>query len=267
MAIEMAIWRMSDQGPVPLRYGSLDLESRLEDMIAVDPSLTGLELLVVGRQVRTDYGGNLDLLAVDVEGRLHVLELKRDRTPRDVVAQVLDYGSWAQNLGLEEVETIYAEQHQANFDEAFAERFGAPVPDLFNSDQQLTIIASELDPASDRIVTFLAERYSVPVNAVFFRHFVDGLSEYLARTWLIPPEEAESRPGRSRTPAKVRPWNKRDFYVILGNVEQGAHRWAAGRRYGFVGAGGGGWYTKPLTSTVRPAIADACWAGLAGDAQ
>jgi hypothetical protein len=29
-----------------------------------------------------------------VEGRIHVIELKRDRTPREVVAQILDYGSW-----------------------------------------------------------------------------------------------------------------------------------------------------------------------------
>lgn len=28
-----------------------------------------------------------------IDGNLHVLELKRDKTPRDVVAQVLAYGS------------------------------------------------------------------------------------------------------------------------------------------------------------------------------
>lgn len=242
--MEMAIWRMTDAGPVPLRFASLDLERRLEDMIVLDPSLTGMDVLVVGRQVRTDFGGSIDVVAIDVEGRVHVLELKRDRTPRDVVAQVLDYGAWVQDLTLDDLTAIYAEQHKDTFDEAFAERFGSPVPDLLNSDQQLTVVASELDPASDRIVTYLAERYGVPVNAVFFRHFVDGESEYLARTWLIPPQEAEARASRER--GKVRPWNGRDFYVVMGNVEQGAHRWEAGRAYGFVGAGGGSWYWKPL---------------------
>jgi Endonuclease NucS len=148
----MAIWRMTDDGPVPLRFGSLDLERRLEDMIVQDPSLTGMDLLVVGRQVHTEFGGNVDVVASDAEGRVHVLELKRDRTPRDAVAQVLDYGSWAQELTLEDVAAIYAEQNVGSFDEAFAKRFGSPVPDLFNADQQLTLVASELDPASDRIV-------------------------------------------------------------------------------------------------------------------
>lgn len=247
MSIEMAIWRMTDDGPVQLRYGSLDLERRLEDMIVADPSVTGMDLLVVGRQVRTDSGGSIDILAVDVDAHVHVLELKRARTPRDVVAQALDYGSWALNLTLDEVSTVYAEQNDGVLDDAFAERFGAPLPDLFNPEQQLTIVASDLDPASDRIVTYLAEQYSVPINAVFFRHFVDGSSEYLARTWLIPPEVTETRQTRARTTsAKSRPWNGRDFYVVLGNVEQGAHRWDAGRTYGYVGAGGGSWYTKPL---------------------
>jgi len=118
------------------------------------------------------------------------------RTPREVVAQILDYGSWAQDLSLSEVTELYAEHQGGALDEAFVETFGSAVPDTFNADQRLAIVASELDAASDRIVTFLASRYDVPINAVFFRYFVDGESEYLARTWLRPPEEAEAgRPG------------------------------------------------------------------------
>ncbi|MDY7103738.1 MAG: endonuclease NucS [Actinomycetota bacterium] len=242
----MAIWRMTEAGPVVVPSASLDLERRLEDMIVADPSMTGSELLVVGRQVPTSHGGFIDVLAVDADGDVHVLELKRDRTPREVVAQVLDYGSWAQDLTLDEVRGIYVRQSDGDFDEAFSERFGAAVPDVFNGRQQLTVIASELDAASDRIVTYLAERFDVPLNAVFFRHFRDDGSDYLARTWLIPPEEAEARSSRRWPRAAKRPWNGRDFYVILGTAQSERDRWAMCRRYSFVGAGGGSWYTKPL---------------------
>lgn len=247
MSVEMAIWRMTSDGPRPLRFSALGLESRLEDMIVADPSLTGLDILVIGRQVATDYGGFIDVLGVNADARIHLLELKRDRTPRDVVAQTLDYASWVQTLTLDNVAAIYAERHEEDFDQAFAERFGVALPDVFNADQELTIVASELDPASERIVGFLADRYGVPINVVFFRHFNDDGAEYLARTWLLPPEETDTRRPRSRSgAATVRPWNGQDFYVILGNVEQHEGRWHLGARYGFVGAGGGRWYWRPL---------------------
>jgi hypothetical protein len=242
----MAIWKMTDDGPTPVPFSQLGLEKRLEDMIVRDTSLLGMDLLVVGRQVATRYGGFVDVLAADSDGHLHVLELKRDRTPREVVAQVLDYGSWAQGLTLEDVSAIYGAQHTDDFTEAFAARFDTPVPDVFNPAQQLTIVASQLDDASDRIVTFLAESFAVPLNAVFFRYFADGGSEFLARTWLLAPEEAETKRGQGNSRTKVRAWNGQDFYVVQGNVEAGSGRWPIGAKYGFVGAGGGSWYSKPL---------------------
>jgi hypothetical protein len=242
LPVEMALWRMTDDGPQLLESSRLNFEQRLEDMIVNDPSLIGLPLLILGRQVPTEYGGFVDVLGIDVDGRLHVIELKRDRTPRDVVAQILDYASWAQNVTLASATEIYATTIGGSLDDAFAEHFGIAVPDAFNADQQLTIVASELDAASDRIVEYLASRYDVPLNAVFFRHFTDGPHEYLARTWLRPPEEAETRRG---TRGKVRPWNGRDFYAILGAVNRD-YRWPLCEKYGFVSAGGGPFYTKPL---------------------
>lgn len=246
MAVEMAIWRMTDAGPHELAPSPLKLEQRLEDMLADDPGMCGIDLFIIGRQVRTAHGGYIDLLALDSDGRAHVLELKRDRTPRDVVAQTLDYGSWVKNLSLEELEQIYLDHHgdEKDLDEAFAERFGSPLPDVVNADQQFTIVASELDPTSDRIVEFLAESYGVPINAVFFRHFSDDGRDYLARTWLLDPQPTEdkaARPSRS----KSRPWNGQDFYIVLGNAND-PHRWSVASKYGVLNAGGRSWYWKPL---------------------
>ena len=158
MAIEMAIWQMTDDGPHRLVSSPLDSEHRLEDMLSEDPSMSGTNLLIIGRQVQTGFGGLIDLLALDAEGRVHVLELKRNKTPRDVVAQTLDYGSWAKDLSLEELEQIYLDfgGGATHLDEAFAEHFGGTLPDVVNAEQQFTIVASELDPTSDRIIEFLA---------------------------------------------------------------------------------------------------------------
>lgn len=246
MSVEMAIWRITSGRPKPVPFSSLDLEQRLEEMIFHDPALIGVDLLVVGRQVATEFGGLIDVLAVDQEARLHVLELKRDKTPRDVVAQTLDYGSWVQTLTLDDVRGIFADKKEGAFDDEFAERFGNPLPDVFNAGHQLTIVASALDPASDRIVSYLAEQHDVPINAVFFRYFKDDDREYLARTWLLPPEEAAAQQSKRSGRGKLRPWNGQDFYVVQGNMDQGAERWALAHHYGLVTAGGGHWYSKPL---------------------
>ena len=246
MAVEMVIWRMTDDGPRQLVSSPLDFEHRLEDMLAEDPGTSGTDLLIVGRQVKTAYGGSIDLLALDADGRTHMLELKRDRTPRDVVAQTLDYGSWVQDLSVDDLEQIYTDYHgdDTELDAAFAERFASPMPDVVNAEQQFTIVASELDPTSDRIVEFLAESYGVPINAVFFRHFNDDGRDYLARTWLLAPQPIEVKTGRTSR-SKKRPWNGRDFYIVLGRADD-PRRWAIASTYGLLNAGGGSWYWKPL---------------------
>lgn len=109
MSVETAIWKMTQEGPVPLEFAPLGLEASLEDMLAADPSMLGLDLLVVGRQVATAYAGFVDILGLDADAQIHVIELKRDRTPRDVVAQALDYGAWAAGLTREGVSALYGE--------------------------------------------------------------------------------------------------------------------------------------------------------------
>ena len=195
--------------------------------------MTGyIDLLVVGSyQVRTAYERGIDRSSGSMnDGRVHVLELKRDRTPRDVVAQTLDYGSWVQGLGIDDLEQMFLDHHDGDTDlgEAFAEQFASPLPDVQNADQQFTIIASELDPTSDRIVEFLAESYRVPINAVFFRHFSDQGRDYLARTWLLDPERIEVE---AEGHTKTRIWNRRDFYTVLGRAGE-THRWEVASKYG-----------------------------------
>ena len=107
MPQEVGLWRVDGSKPVKVARSGLPPESQLEVMIEADPTILGTSLLLIGRQVPTDYGKFIDLLAVDDEGALHVLELKRDRTPREVVAQVMDDGSWVQALTDHQVRDLY----------------------------------------------------------------------------------------------------------------------------------------------------------------
>ncbi|MFG2025973.1 endonuclease NucS domain-containing protein [Streptomyces sp. NPDC048825] len=249
MPLEVGLWRV-DGAPVRVTTRRMALESRLEELIEADPAILGTPLLLIGRQVPTPYGKFLDLLGIDADGNLHVLELKRDRTPRDVVAQILDYGSWVQGLTNDEVRDIHAEyaarrHDEEAFDQAFAARFGASPPEELNSAHSLTVVASEVDPATERIVTYLSTGYGVPLNVLFFRYFEDDGRSYLARTALV--DDTTATPARVATSrGKQEPWNGQDWYVAFGHQDTGGRNWDDARKYGFISAGGGEWYSRTL---------------------
>ena len=247
MPVEKGMWRIDGDTPKRLSAATLPSEATLEHYLEKDPSLLGERLLVIGRQVHTPHGKFIDLLAMDGEGNLHVLELKRDKTPRDVVAQVLDYGSWVSTLDRDSIIDI-ANDHLGDvaFEAAFEEVFGTSAPDELNAALQLTIVATDLDPSSERIVTYL-RTFGVPVKAVFFSYLEDDGRRYLARSWLAREDENETGGtayGKNRN-GKRAEWNGRDWFVSFG-ADTGGRQWEDARKYGFVSAGGDAWYSRTL---------------------
>ena len=251
MPITLGLWRLDGDSYQRVEDAGMPSEERLEDLIESDPSVLGERLLVLGRQVITEHQKRIDILAVDGDGELHVLELKRNRTPRDVVAQVLDYGSWVATLGHDEVLELYKRQHPGHDLEAdFAQLFDVDPPEQWNTAHHLTIVAAELDAETQRIVEYLAEQYGVPVNVVFFRYFADQGREYVARTWLIDQADEPRQRTATSSSAKTRAkWNGQDWYANFGDRPGGEGRdWEDARTYGFVSAGGGDWYSRTLKS-------------------
>lgn len=241
MPVEMRMWRIDGDKPRPLTASVLPAENELHEFLVRDPSLLGERLLVIGSEVLTPHGKRLDLLAVDADGNLHLLELKRDKTSREVVAQILDYGSWASTLSRDEVLDIAEKHLDQHFEAAFEDVFGTTPPDDLNGRLSLTIVAPELDSSSERIVTYLRS-FGVPVNVVFFSYLEDEGRRYLARSWFADAdgESARSAPGSKKS--KRAAWNGLDWYVSFG----GARPWEDARRLGFISAGKGKFYSQTM---------------------
>ena len=264
MPLELGIWRIDEQ-PLPIEASGMDQEKRLEEILANDLSIASPNWMLIGRQVMTAYGNPIDLLAIDRDGNLVVLELKRDKTPREVVAQILDYASWVKDMRDDDI-TMRFEEFQHRFrtddearslDEAFSDHFGLKqLPEELNASHSLVVVAAELDPSTDHIVQYLSEEHGVPINAVFFRVFKDEESEYLTRAWSIDPTDAES--GISGTPPRGQ-WNG-EYYVSFGEYED--QKWEDARTDGFVSAGGGSWYTKTLGMLD---VGDRIWVNVPGE--
>ena len=185
---------------------ALDLEARLQEWLAHDISVLDPGLLVIGLEVATDFGGYIDLLCLDAVGDVVVVELKRGKTPREITAQALDYGSWVVDLSHERVTSIaHAYLGEGGLESAFRDRFGTDIPATLNGDHRMLIVGSHVDASSERIIRYLSDTHGVNINAATFQYFreSDG-SELVARVFLIEPQQVDLH-TRTRGSSKRRP--------------------------------------------------------------
>ena len=198
----------------------------MSDISVLDP-----DLLVIGKQVRTDLGNVIDLLCLDSAGDTVVVELKKGRTPREVTAQALDYASWARDLSGKQLSEI-ADEHFGkpdSLDSAFQEQFERPLPDELNLGHRSLVVAESIDASTERIVRYLSS-LKVPINVATIQHFRDRDDRsFLAQVYLIEPGEAEakSRSTSRRTPRQTvdglqemakRKWHRR---TVRSNQNRG----------------------------------------------
>jgi hypothetical protein len=251
MPIQHAIWQVGQQ-PTLLTTAKLASEQQLEDMIVREPAILSSQWMLIGRQEVTTHGGRIDLLAIAPDGSLVLIELKRDRTPREIVAQALDYASWVAELTADRIVQIYARfSSGGNLGTAFQKRFGIALDeDALNQAHQIIIVAAELDPSTERIVAYLNAR-DIAINVVFFQVFEHAGQQLLSRAWLIDPSETNVLPLPPDPDRE--PWNG-EFYVSFG--DPASRSWEDARRYGYICAGGGTWYSQTLK---RLAPGDRVW--------
>lgn len=246
MPVHHAIWRVGDN-PQPLTISKLASEQLLEKMILNDPTILSDQWMIIGHQENTLDKGRIDLLAIAPDASLILIELKRDRTPREVVAQALDYASWVDDLTADRLSQIYEKfSGGGNLGSAFKQRFNAELEEeSLNQSHQIIIVAAELDPSTERIVDYLSKN-GISINVLFFRVFQHGDEQFLSRAWLIDPSETQTNAAQATagTSANAKePWNG-EFYVSFGDPQ--SRVWEEARRYGFISAGGGSWYSQTL---------------------
>lgn len=221
MPTEMTLWEFGGDGSVSRVKGiPLAAESQIEEAIQAAPELLGMKVLIVGRQMAVGHGGRvLDQLAINEGGRLVVIENKRDRTPRDVVAQVIDYAAWADQATLLEIEERYedyvskeSEDDNSSLLDAYQEHFEMEgtsddirehlTTGVEQRPPHMVVVASRLDDSTERMLEFLNSSFGVPINAVLFQPFAHPSlpgGRLVGRTWLRPDDSGlkDARDSRS----------------------------------------------------------------------
>ena len=220
----MPIYRMAEGGKFTLfeKKPFRDIERVLEDWIERNPHLifAGEPLAVFGRQVGTAHGKLLDLLAVDQQGACVVIELKRGQTPREVVAQVLEYSAWVDSLSLEQLDEVAKEYFGRRgkgvgglvdvYDEAFGGRQSdedeEPVDDpsaapgsrvTFNHRQRLVIVAESFTPEVEQTLRYLRTKAGLDVTGVRFSIHEAGPETLLDTDVVVGREPATAAASKS----------------------------------------------------------------------
>jgi hypothetical protein len=210
MPKDIKLWEITSGNTLnEVKTKKLDLEGRLEDWLEDDISMISNDLMVIARQLGTDFGGAIDLLGIDSIGELVVIELKRDKTPRDVVAQALDYGSWVKDLSNDRVTEIadkyLQEKKESSFEDQFRNKFEENVPEIINENHKIIIVATELDAQTERIIEYLSDSYGVGINAMTFQYFKDETDrEFVGRVFLVDPDAVAQKSAR-RSSSKRQP--------------------------------------------------------------
>jgi hypothetical protein len=177
----MKLFRVNTDGKF-IRYAERDFkegnqEDVLEFWLENNPAyiLEDENVLIIGRQVPTNLGSIIDLLGIDREGNVVVIELKRDRTPRETIAQILEYASFVERLSYSQLEHIFRDYcgeenpglidyHRNYFqlegDEAVA----------FNRNQKLIIVGQVITKEIMQTSAFLRKK-GIEVFCLEFKYF------------------------------------------------------------------------------------------------
>ena len=178
----MPIFRLEDNKLIIAQETTVELEQHIEIWIENSPAALVQEresILWIGRQTSASVEeGTIfpDLLGVDIEGNLIIVELKRDAAPREVVAQLLEYAAWANELSDSEIYKI-AEVYFDTRDEFKGKTFSNVFREVFdiletdelpplNRSLRLFIVAGEIPSGVTRVCRFLRTLHSVDIKCL-----------------------------------------------------------------------------------------------------
>ncbi|MEW6233897.1 MAG: MmcB family DNA repair protein [Candidatus Omnitrophota bacterium] len=130
-------------------FSALNLKERfdIQEWIDGTPEILGEDLLVIAKELILPSSRRLDLLAVDKEGALVIIELKRDDSGSDVEWQAIKYASYCSSFSQDEIYKYFAEYLGTDIDDAQVkiEEFIDCEPENLNEKQRIILVSKEFN--------------------------------------------------------------------------------------------------------------------------
>lgn len=164
----------------------------------------GKPMLSLGMEIVTTYGQYLDNLYLDGNGTLVVAEMKRGKSPRDVIAQVMQYGSYVSRLDWQAIEQFCQKRHGKPLDDAYAAVFGRALPRPPKPAHRLLVVAESFDPqVFDDALYGL--NHGLPLALLKFSFYHLGGAEMVDTTTVLGEFPDQQPPSRISIPAASTP--------------------------------------------------------------
>ncbi len=199
MGTEIKFWQIKE-GSLHQLNTSLRQEGRtepydLEPWLASNPEIISPDILIIGKQVPSK-SGPIDLLGIDKLGNPIIIELKRDRLPREALAQAIDYASDVAEWTIDKLSEVCTKYTEKSLEDFISESF----PDIevqnlnINNTQRIILIGFSVESSLERMIEWLSAHFNVNINAIILNYIKTASGEeVLAKTSIISEELEQER--------------------------------------------------------------------------
>ena len=146
-------------------FAQLGFQERrdIQEWVAANPGILGEDLLIIGKEFsgfdRTNE--RLDLLGGDADGKLVVIELKRDDSGADAHWQAIKYASYLHRVDADRIIEMlagYAEVSKADATNKLLQHLNADDLNGLNNDQRIILVSHRFAPEVTSAALWLNEK-------------------------------------------------------------------------------------------------------------
>lgn len=155
-----------------VNFSDLKLKERfdIEVWVKNNPSILKEDLLIISEQIILPSGRQPDLIALDREGNLVIIELKRDDSGRDVYWQAISYAAQFSEYSYTDIIKMYEDYRDKNENEGSnsyesIENFIEAEIEELNQKQRLIMVSKEFHQDVLKASLWLLD-YEVPLKVV-----------------------------------------------------------------------------------------------------
>jgi hypothetical protein len=177
---------------LPTPFAHEHLEAQIQSWADLNPALVneGQPMISLGREILTKYSRAIDNLFIDGDGVLVVVEMKRGKATREVLAQTFEYAAFADCLNWEDVDRLCLKRHSSDLATIFATTFGKAINKGSKPVHRLAIVAEVFGPEIIDTAAYHINR-GIQLALIEFQLFKVGAESLLQmRTVLEVPRQS-----------------------------------------------------------------------------